>query len=157
MQRRVRTNSHHSFGVSRKRNKCQIRIIRRNLGRQRLKKSKYLFCHFFRHFCCHFFVISVLSVILFAMFLSFILSCQFCLSFCLSFFVISILSAILFVIFCRFFCHLSFGLSFCLSFFVIFSSFNFWNAVFACHFSVIFPSIFDISKFLTKLHQNGKK
>ena len=29
--------------------------FRRNLGRQRLKNSKYLFCHFFCRFCCHFF------------------------------------------------------------------------------------------------------
>ena len=42
---------------------CQNLVLRRNLGRQRLKKSKYLFCHFF------------------VVFLSFFLSFQFCLSF----------------------------------------------------------------------------
>ena len=45
---------------------CQNLVLRRNLGRQRLKKSKYLFCHFF------------------VVFLSFFLSFQFCLSFCWS-------------------------------------------------------------------------
>ena len=77
--------------------------FRRNLGRQRLKNSKYLFCHFVCHFLscfchcnfvCHFV----------CHFLSFVLLFQFCLSLCLSVF-----------------CHLSFGLSFCLSFFCHFS------------------------------------
>ena len=82
-------------------------MVRRNLGRQRLKKTKYLFCHFFVVLFVIFFVISVLSVIFFVIFLSFFLSFQFCLSFFLSFFcrffVVFLLISVLSVIFLSFF------------------------------------------------------
>ena len=55
--------------------------FRRNLGRQRLKNSKYLFCHFFCRFCCHFFCHFSFVCHFVCHFLLF----QFCLSFCLSF------------------------------------------------------------------------
>ena len=105
-------------------------MVRRNLGRQRLKKTKYLICHFLVIFVVIFFVISV------------------CLSFCVSFFVMSVLSVIFFVIsiLSVIFCHLSFGLSFCLSLFVIF-----------CHFSNncrYFPYFWENG---TKMTKNDKK
>ena len=99
-------------------------MVRRNLGRQRLKNSKDLFCHvlsfllsffchFVCHFVCHFFVIFLLF--------------QFCLSCCL-----------------LFFCH-------------CFLSFKFWTVVFACRFSVIVQSIFDIFHIFEKIAPKRQK
>ena len=134
-------------------------MVRRNLGRQRLKKSKYLFCHFFVVFFVIFFVISVLSVIFFVICLSFFLSFQFCLSFFLSFF-------------CRFFCHFSFVCHFVCHLFVVFfvisvSSVIFFChvfvvffviSVFVCHFSVIFRRLFQsFSLFLKNCTKTTKK
>ena len=53
---------------------CQNLVLRRNLGRQRLKKSKYLFCHFlsfFCHFFCHFSFVCHFFGHVFVIFLSF--------------------------------------------------------------------------------------
>ena len=103
-------------------------MFRRNLGRQRLKKSNNIyfviflsfclsfFCHF--SFVCHFFVI----------FLSFFLSFQFCLSFFCRFFVISVLSVI-------FFGH----------FFVVFFVISVLSVIFFCHFFVVFLLISVLS------------
>ena len=102
-------------------NRCKTSKFRRNLGRQRLKKSKYLFCHFFVVFFVIFFVISVLLSFCLSFFCHCVCHFNFVCHFVCHFFVISILSVILFV---------------------IFLSFEFWTVVlfviflsFFCHFS----------------------
>ena len=114
--------------------------FRRNLGRQRLKNSKYLFCHFFVVFVVIFFVISVLFVILFVIFCYFNFVCHFV----CHFFVILILSVILFVIF----------LSFFFVIWVLDCRFVSHFLSFFCHFSI---NVRHFCIFMRTLHHNHKK
>ena len=121
--------------------------FRRNLGRQRLKKTKYLFCHFLSfQFClsffCHLFAVFChFSFVCHFVchFLLFFLSFQLCLSFCLSFFL-------------SFFLSFQFCLSFFLLFFVVFLSFQFCLSFF-CHFSKNFSIFFTIFEKLAPKRQ----
>ena len=116
---------HTQYKIDPRLGQCKTTLIcstfRRNLGRQRLKNSKYLFCHFFVVFVVIFFVISVLLSFCLSFFCHCVCHFNFVCHFVCHFFVISILSVILFVIWvldCRFVCH----------FFVIFLSFfNQWS------------------------------
>ena len=135
---------HTQYKIDPRLGQCKTTLIcstfRRNLGRQRLKNSKYLFCHVFVVFVVIFFVISVLL--------------SFCLSFFVIVFVISILYVILFVIF--------FVISILsVILFVIFLSFEFWTVVlfviflsFFCHFSINDRYLCIFSR---KWHHNDQK
>ena len=117
---------HTQYKIDPRLGQCKTTLIcstfRRNLGRQRLKNSKYLFCHFF-----------VVFVVIF-------LSFQFCCHFVCHFFCHCVCHFNFVCHFvCHFFCYFNFVCHFVCHFFVI------WvlDCRFVCHFFVIFLSFFN--------------